>query len=148
MFTGPKKITEENFDKVLKSLDLGVPTNILCKKYGVSHAYMVALKISRKLPDLTDGNQLSKVGNNWVHATRWSQARTNQDIQAIHGQVRRAIGRGELIKPIECSSCLRVKPLDGHHDDYSKPLEVRWLCRRCHLAHHAMTPDGHNNGGG
>jgi hypothetical protein len=24
-----------------------------------------------------------------------------------------------------------------HHDDYSKPLDVRWFCRRHHLLHHA-----------
>lgn len=23
-----------------------------------------------------------------------------------------------------------------HHPDYSKPLEVVWMCRPCHLAEH------------
>lgn len=26
-----------------------------------------------------------------------------------------------------------------HHDDYDKPLEVRWLCRLHHMSHHAET---------
>jgi len=148
MFTGAKKITEEEFGKVLKSLDLGIPTNVLCEKYGVSHAYMIALKISRKLPDIDSEDQLSRIGNTRANTLKHNRKRTNQEIQAIHGLVRRAIGRGEIIKPKECSSCLFVRPLDGHHDDYSKPLEVRWLCRRCHQAHHAMNPDGHTNGDG
>ena len=26
---------------------------------------------------------------------------------------------------------------DRHHDDYGKPESVRWLCRSCHVGHHA-----------
>lgn len=43
-------------------------------------------------------------------------------------------GRGKLV-PRPCEKCGAAK-VEKHHDDYSKPLEVRWLCRGCHLAHH------------
>ena len=26
---------------------------------------------------------------------------------------------------------------DRHHDDYDKPGDIRWLCRSCHVQHHA-----------
>lgn len=32
-----------------------------------------------------------------------------------------------------CRHCGAVKA-DAHHRDYTKPLEIEWLCRRCHFA--------------
>jgi hypothetical protein len=46
-----------------------------------------------------------------------------------------AVTAGLVIKPGRCSQC-QVTPgkrgLHGHHIDYSKPLEVQWLCSTCH----------------
>ena len=39
------------------------------------------------------------------------------------------------IKPSFCSICLSPNA-QKHHDDYDKPLEVRWLCRKCHVELH------------
>lgn len=39
---------------------------------------------------------------------------------------------GNIVKPTQCSNCDSPDRLDGHHNDYSKPLDVVWLCRPCH----------------
>lgn len=49
----------------------------------------------------------------------------------------RAIASGQIIRPKTCEDCEQEKRLDGHHDDYSKPLEVKWLCRSCHQLLHS-----------
>jgi hypothetical protein len=42
--------------------------------------------------------------------------------------------RGKLTRE-PCVSC-GAERAEMHHADYSKPLEVTWLCRPCHLEHH------------
>lgn len=42
--------------------------------------------------------------------------------------------RGKITKQ-PCSKCGNEKS-EKHHPDYSKPLEIMWLCRKCHLEHH------------
>lgn len=43
----------------------------------------------------------------------------------------------EIHRPPECSSCGAVGGrIEGHHYDYSKPLELTWLCSSCHLKIH------------
>ena len=63
----------------------------------------------------------------------WSR-RVGPDVVRAHHLVERAIRRGDL-KRHACEVCKSEK-VDAHHDDYSKPLDVRWLCRLHHLQHH------------
>ena len=42
--------------------------------------------------------------------------------------------RGKLV-PQPCERC-QSPDAQKHHDDYTVPLQVRWLCRSCHLHYH------------
>ena len=42
--------------------------------------------------------------------------------------------KGSVIQQ-PCEVCGNPKT-QAHHDDYSRPLEVRWLCMICHKRHH------------
>lgn len=73
---------------------------------------------------------------------RRGQHRCRPCAQAIYAEqlsaanlVQAAFRRGEIQRG-SCEVCGNPKT-DGHHDDYSKPLEVRWLCRKHHRQHHA-----------
>lgn len=50
--------------------------------------------------------------------------------------VQKAVASGELVRGA-CEVCQSRTRIDAHHDDYSKPLQVRWLCRSHHRQHHA-----------
>jgi len=60
---------------------------------------------------------------------------------AAHRIVAAAIASGELtVEPCEVCGATDTM-IDAHHDDYSKPLEVRWLCREHHMEHHRSIRD-------
>lgn len=51
----------------------------------------------------------------------------------IYQMVHRAIERGEIEKPGQCSNCgITGVLIEGHHYDYSKPFDLTWLCHACH----------------
>ncbi len=66
------------------------------------------------------------------HAARGRQKHPEK--HAAREITRAAIKRGQIIK-LPCEKCGHDKA-QAHHDDYSKPLEVRWLCQKHHTEHH------------
>lgn len=47
-------------------------------------------------------------------------------------QVNIAINSGKLTKPTACEVCGKDGRVEAHHADYSKPLAVMWVCKKCH----------------
>lgn len=66
-----------------------------------------------------------------------AEQRRWRDYNEAHSAVHSAKAKGELVKePCEiCGSKVRV---EAHHEDYSKPLDVRWLCNN----HHRQVTNG------
>lgn len=63
--------------------------------------------------------------------------------QAARASVRHAIQSGTLARQDSCEDCGGsprrsdgITAVHAHHDDYSKPLSVRWLCAACHTTWH------------
>lgn len=65
---------------------------------------------------------------------RW-QAKNPEKTRA-HRAVRSAVRSGRLTPPEACADCGESKPLQAHHEDYAKLLDVEWLCSLCHNARH------------
>jgi hypothetical protein len=57
--------------------------------------------------------------------------------------VQNAVFSGALVRPSQCQACGKSGlKLHGHHNDYSKPLDVEWLCAKCHGAAHRRRNGG------
>ena len=63
-----------------------------------------------------------------IYATRYPEKIVAQT--KLNYQVR----LGNITKTL-CEVCAEKK-VEGHHEDYSKPLVVNWLCKRCHVIRH------------
>ncbi len=72
--------------------------------------------------------------------------RDNRDKVRAGEQVLYAIKLGLLVRATNCEACGKdsepfsngVSDIQAHHDDYSKPLDVEWLCILCHNKRHGV----------
>lgn len=63
------------------------------------------------------------------------QGKMKQQARAV---VNHAIRDGKITKPVACMDCGMVTKLEAHHKDYSKPLDVDWICKHCHENRHHL----------
>jgi hypothetical protein len=61
--------------------------------------------------------------------------------RAAHTAVGNAVRDGRLVPAKSCEDCghdFTELRREAHHEDYTKPLEVRWLCALCHGKRHRI----------
>jgi ribosomal protein S27AE len=56
--------------------------------------------------------------------------------QKCHNAILRAVRKGIIKKPELCSKCGNGGRIEAHHADYTNPLDVKWLCCKCHRSIH------------
>jgi len=69
---------------------------------------------------------------------RWRQK--NPDAYRAQNAVNNALRDGKISRQ-PCAICSTTGRVHAHHKDYSKPLEVVWLCARCHHRIHNIFPE-------
>lgn len=70
---------------------------------------------------------------------RW-YFKNKHKIKAQH-LAKKAEKNGVLMKPDSCQHCgLKTDRLHKHHHDYSRPLDVKYLCSCCHGMEHWKKP--------
>ena len=62
---------------------------------------------------------------------------SNPEKHTAHRAVADAVKNKDLQRPDHCEECNEAAIVHGHHADYSKPLDVTWLCPLCHNREHA-----------
>ena len=73
------------------------------------------------------------------HPDRRSESSIGHDARFPHKkaarkEVYKAIMRGDMEK-LPCVDCGTAKA-QAHHEDYTRPLDVTWLCAACHGRRH------------
>lgn len=90
-------------------------------------------------PERFEKNRLKFFAWSWSKEVRdrlneyqrvWYQK--NKEKRRAHVILNRSVKSGAIKRPPLCSECHKECKPDGHHEDYTKPLEVIWICRACH----------------
>lgn len=78
-------------------------------------------------------NQEARERNN-QKKKEWYQK--NKHKKNANLKVARALLNGTIIKLSNCEKCGSSEKLEAHHENYNKPLDVIWLCIKCHNNRH------------
>jgi hypothetical protein len=72
------------------------------------------------------------------HARRLAYRRKRTPQMRARDAVKYALRVGKLTRPDRCERCKKPCKPQAHHADYSKKLEVEWLCKTCHGKEHRL----------
>lgn len=74
-------------------------------------------------------------GRNLTKQAHKKYAENNRNKIRTHWRIKQRIKSGAMVRGV-CEKCGDSDDVHAHHDDYNKPLDVRWLCRKHHSEFH------------
>ena len=108
----PEKAKEQDRKKHLRYAER---RNVYSKKYYEVHKKQQAFKETR--------NKRSLV-----------YYYNNPDKARCRRKLSYAVKIGKVIRGDKCFICGSTQNIEGHHEDYTKPYEVKWVCKGCHYS--------------
>lgn len=79
-----------------------------------------------------------RIAHSKRNTQRWRQE--NPDAYRAQNAVNNALRDGRISKE-PCAICGSTDGVHAHHKDYARPLDVVWLCARCHHRLHKIFPE-------
>jgi len=111
-----------------RSLDLKLSKDQLHERRGVHFRERNKLNLGENNPNWKGG-----ISKNHYHYKKLQVERYPERVKA-RKLVGRAIESGKLVRK-PCLICGK-KEVQGHHEDYSKPLDIIWICKKHHDMYH------------
>lgn len=128
-----KRLTPAQAEESVKMYERGLSLQPIAEYFGVSRQAMWDLLRRRT----TMRPQKRQGKDNHFHR---GGVRADDQAQNL---LETALESGVVVRKDKCEECGKSgKFKDGrnsvqaHHDDYNKPLDVRWLCQKCHHKWH------------
>lgn len=99
-------------------------------RYENHERSMAAKKAWSQRPEVKARRAAQERGRKHRHPEKW----------AARELVKSEVKAGRIVRQ-PCKECGEPRAT-AHHHDYNKPLEIEWLCYRCHGIEHRTSPEG------
>jgi len=88
----------------------------------------------------TDNRRRAMIKQKQFAESKRAWSARNREKKRVHWIIAMALRHGIITYPGNCQHCQQSARVEAHHADYSRPLEVVWLCRKCHGQTHRKDP--------
>jgi len=132
---GQKRLSK--YDNAVRLYESGMSIQECAEFYEISRQAMHKILQRR---GCKFRSQLKHGDDNHFHRGAYPDNEKKKRVQHLTDK---AINKGILIRPVKCDECGGTQEfsdgrngIQAHHCDYDKPLDVIWLCQKCHHEWH------------
>lgn len=112
--------------------------NLILHAFSVCCCNQIATALYLGIPRTTLQSKMLRFGihtdiDGYTHGLSDLDRAQRKEVREL---TRQAVERGEIEKLEFCQDCNDDLPLQMHHEDYTDPYDITWLCYACHVKRH------------